>query len=92
MSKSYKRAIQFRSGIKLSIEESLFNLGNLEPQENMDVYITVQGNRFTCFKPLNYMCHFIGNVRKNENNFYDVYVVSIENDTNPISESIEIAK
>lgn len=88
--------VQFRSGITLEIEESLFDLGSLNLQENMDIYITAQGNKFTCIKPQNYICHFVGNVTKSKNyfyhNIYKVYVVAIKNDVNLINGSVEIVK
>lgn len=75
------KGFQLHAGIKMVVDEKLFDLCGKEPQDGMDIYISKNGSLFCCNKPANYLCHFIGNVKDDFGSGfgkrYSIYIDSI---------------
>jgi hypothetical protein len=90
------KGFQLHAGIKMVVDEKLFDLCGKEPQDGMDIYISEDdGALFCCNKPTNYLCHFIGNVKDDFGSGfgkrYSIYIDSIvKGDRNPIKGSVEL--
>ena len=90
------KGFQLHAGIKMVVDEKLFDLCGKEPQDGMDIYISEDdGSLFCCNKPANYLCHFIGNVKDNFGSGfgkrYSIYIDSIvKGDRKPARGSVEL--
>ena len=93
--KTQTKGIQLHEGMKIVVNDVLFDLCGKEPQNNMDIYITEDG-KLCCEQPDNYWCHFIGSVKLNSTSYfytaYSIYIVAIvKGDRKPVQGGVELA-